>query len=339
MSADEFDSSSFLEPPLDIEAMRRALTKPQKQRLCKGGVPPDFTAAKTNWEEILPGFTVPLGLYGAHEFSDYTQEDALDKILQGPAWDKILVLGGLSVDMRRAWGAWFGSWGCDTRINFRWPALDAVAHEQYLSARYRYLVPFWARKMSELATEIDDIEDQLATILWIVESVMQKYIPLPKSLMNRARAVKRSLDCAELLLQTGKIGRDAKPKYAECLRQQARRKQQDTETKASLVAWMQLNWGRLIEAAQATNTWFDVGIALGPIMGWITEGMFGLARATTDNYLIAVDAVLPGYRDDYNRTAAELDAAVEKAWDQTWENLGEWDTETIADEFPGFFAP
>ncbi len=72
-----------------------------------------------------------------------------------------------------------------------------------------------------------------------------------------------------------------------------------------------------------------MGIVLGPIMGWIEEGMWGLARKTTDNYLIAVDALMPGYRDDFKRNAEELYNAWQIANMDTWGGLADWTQEEI----------
>ena len=103
------------------------------------------------------------------------------------------------------------------------------------------------------------------------------------------------------------------------------------EQKAGLLAWFQTNWGRLLEAAQATNTWFDVGIVLGPIMGYIDEGMWGFAQSTADNYNLAIEALYPGYTEERNRIGANIDAAIERSWDETWGSLDEWDNEQISE--------
>lgn len=66
-------------------------------------------------------------------------------------------------------------------------------------------------------------------------------------------------------------------------------------------------------------------------MGWIEEGMWGLAQQTVNNYLIAVDSLLPGYKQDFERNAAELSAEVDLAWEDTWAQVTEWTTDRIED--------
>jgi hypothetical protein len=132
--------------------------------------------------------------------------------------------------------------------------------------------------------------------------------------------------------------RGHKSEYEQCLKEINKAKQQQRERVAGLLDWFKQNWGRLLEAAQATNTWFGVGIVLGPIFAWIEEGLWGLAKKTVDNYLIAADAILPGYREDFWRNASELVRRVDEVWDQTWEGIKSWDSKEIEDSI-GFFAP
>lgn len=292
-----------------------------------------------NWQETLPGFWIPSHWpHDAARWPDYTADDYARALADAPDPSAIISVMGYGQPDRRAWGAWLGSLSADRRLGAPSEFLFLVADRMYETARYKYLVPAWRRAITDVVVELDDIEDQLSTILWIAEWVTRKVIPLPKSLMNGAQRVQRSLDCAEKIVAGVTPFRSGKSDYANCLRNAQRAKDAAKTQRAGLLAWFKANWGRLLEAAQATNTWFDVGIVLGPIMGWIEEGMWGLAQQTTDNYLIAVDAVMPGYREHFHRNAAELSERVSTAWDETWENLSSWDTETIADEI-GFFAP
>lgn len=65
-------------------------------------------------------------------------------------------------------------------------------------------------------------------------------------------------------------------------------------------------------------------------MGWIEEGLWGLAQKTGDNYLIAVDALMPGYKEDFERNAQELSESVERAWNDLWETTN-WSDEQLGE--------
>ncbi len=293
-----------------------------------------------NWYEALPGFWLPLSKqWEPGRWPDYTTRQVEDQLERLPEAESLLRLRGLTRPSKQQWGAWYGAFKEDRPIrwveDFYGPVADAI----YDTARYKYLVPAWRRAIVKVLTELDDIEDQLSTILWVLEWITRKWVPLPQTIMNGAQRINKTLDCAERVLAGINIVRGAKQDYAECLRRAQRQKEKLRRQKAGLLAWFRDNWGRLLEAAQATGTWFDVGIVLGPIMGWIEEGIWGVAKKTVDNYLIAADALMPGYREAFWEQARKLSEKVDQAWDQTWEGLRRWDTETIMEDFPGFFAP
>jgi hypothetical protein len=293
-----------------------------------------------NWYEALPGFLLPTSCaYDPARWPDFTRPEITDALEDLPDPSAILRFNGVIGLDRKQWGAWLSALQNDRAIVTCSEFYLQVADRMYETARYKFLVPAWRRAITDIIGEIDDIEDQLSTILWVLEWITRKVVPLPKSVMNGAQKVQRTLDCAENMLAGVTIFRSGKSEYADCLRKQQRARDAARNQRAGLLAWFKENWGRLLEAAQATNTWFDVGIVLGPIMGWIEEGMWGLAQSTTDNYLVAVDAVLPGYSEDFYRNAEELSDSVSQAWDDTWEGLSSWDTETIEEEFPGLWAP
>lgn len=293
-----------------------------------------------NWYEALPGFWLPASKpFDRVRWPDYS-DPRYEELLQNEIdLESLIRLRGITTPDRRQWGAWLNAFKNDKPVTWSDDFHGPIADRMYDTAQYKHLVPAWRRAITEVIGDLDDVEDQLSTILWVAEWITRKVIPLPKSLMNRAQQVQRTLDCAEKALAGVTIFRSGKSEYADCLKKKQNALKRAKDQKAGLLAWFRANWGRLLEAAQATGTWFDVGIVLGPIMGWIEEGMWGIAQKTTDNYLIAVDAVMPGYREDFNRNAAELSERVSEAWDDTWEGLDKWDNETIEEEFPGFFAP
>ncbi len=293
-----------------------------------------------NWYEALPGFWIPFTkAWDPQRWPDYTTPGYADVLEQHPDIENLIRFRGTTMPAKREWGAWLGAFTGDKKLSWSERFVGPVADRMYDTARWKYLVPAWRQAITKVIGKLDDVEDQLTTILWIAEWISRKVIPLPKSLMNRADRVRRTLDCSEKVLAGVTLFRSGKSDYADCLKKKSRDLEHAKNQRAGLLAWFKANWGRLLEAAQATGTWFDVGIVLGPIMGWIEEGMWGLAQKTTDNYLIAVDALMPGYREDFNRNAAELGASVSKAWDDTWGSLPSMDLSTIEEQFPGFAAP
>ena len=295
-----------------------------------------------NWYEPLPGFWLPrTWTYDRAIWPDYTDPNYVRALEEAPDVGAMMVMRGIGEPARHAWGAWFGAFGADKPLKRGWQDLEMIAGKMYDTARYKFLVPAWKRAITNIVTELDDLEDQLSTILWVAETVSRKWIPLPKGLLNTAERVNTAVDCAGKAVAGIGYGRGAKSEYVECLSAKRRAKEIKRKQKAGLIAWFQENWGRLLEAAQATGTWFDVGIVLGPIYGWIDEGLWGATKATAENYLLATDALFPGYAKWARETDDEINRAVEQAWDDTWgsADMGDFDPWTITEDHPGFWAP
>jgi len=283
-----------------------------------------------NWTETLPSWWTPYTLeYDEARWPDYADPAFTRALSDTPDALDILAFLNYGQADRRAWGGWTAAFKADKPLAFRPDFHGPVADRLYETARYKFLVPAWRRAIVEVVGELDDIEDQISTILWIMEWITAKVIPIPKVVMNNAQRLQRTLDCAEKIVAGVTPFRFTKHEHTDCLRKIAAGKAGARDRRAGLLGWFRDNWGRLLEAAQATDTWFDVGLVLGPIMGYIEEGMWGLATQTTNNYLIAVDAVMPGYKEDFNRNAAELSAEVDLAWNDTWESLSSWTTDQI----------
>ena len=285
-----------------------------------------------NWNEVLPGFWLPNSWAWTEErWPDYTADAYVRALSDTPDISNIIKIRGYGQPEPRQWGAWFGAFNADKLIERESEFLAVIADRMYESARYKYLVPAWRRTLVEVLTEIDDIEDQLSTLLWVAETVTRKWIPIPAGLLHSAGKITATVDCAGKLVAGITPFRGAKSGYADCLAEIDRKKRRAREQKAGLIAWFQENWGRLLEAAQATNTWFDVGIVLGPIMAYVDEGLWGLTKATAENYLLATDALFPGYAQFAKETDQRINDAVAEAWDSTWGALDEWDNEQIGE--------
>lgn len=277
------------------------------------------------WREVHPGFWLPPNI-DARQFPPYGD---FDPDLPDPL--ELIRLPWGDPALRWAYPAWKAAQRADRAPRIPAYLMDTIAWRAYGQARYEYLVPQWRRWMSDLATEIDDIEDQLSTITWLLQGLGRKLIPIPPGVFSAADDLRRSLDAAQDVLQYTGSSRGAKSDFLERQREQRRRQRAARSRMARIVVWLQANYGRLLEAAQATGTWFDMGIVLGPIFSYIEEGLFGVANATLENYLIAVEAFLPGYSEDFRRNATELREAVQLELADAMEWA--FDQQTIDDEF------
>ena len=289
-------------------------TPPPRARLCPGKAAPSFGGPKLNWYQPLPEFWLPYDwAWDPLRWPDYKEEFIASRLEDLDEFGELFRLRGFGDPDPRAWGAWLGSFGCDRPLKRGWPALEVIADRMYDTARYKALVPAWRRQMTEWITYLDNIEDQISTILWLIEMLGRKVAPIPPGALNLADDVRKYLDAAEKALALTPGGRTGKVEWRKRQQEAARQKREARSRIAMLMVWVRQNYTKLIEAAQATGTWFDVGIILGPIMGWIDEGIWGLAEKTLDNYLIAADVLAPGYREDFYRNATELEERVDLA--------------------------
>jgi len=258
-----------------------------------------------NWYQCLPGFFLPTnvdcGQFPPYSFPDPDLPDVMD----------IIKIPGIGETPKFWWAAWEAARRLDRIPKLKQEALTTIAWRKYDSARYVALVPEWRRTMTEWVTYLDDIEDQLSTILWLAEMLGKKVVPIPPGVLNLGDSVRKYLDAAEKALALTPGGRAGKVEWRKRQQETARQKREARGKIALMLVWIKANYARLLEAAQATNTWFDVGIVLGPVMGYLDEGIWGLAQRTLDNYLIAADALAPGYRDDFYRNAEEQSEALQ----------------------------
>jgi hypothetical protein len=289
----------------------------------------------TNWNEVLPGWWLPWSAtWDTARWPDFTDPSYTRALADAPDVSQLLKFLDFGRPDRRAWAAWLGAFKNDKPLRYRAEFHGPIADRQYETARYKFLVPAWRRAIVEVVGELDDIEDQISTILWIMEWITKKIIPIPPTVMNNAQRLQRTLDCAEKIVAGITPFRFTKTEHGDCLRKINESKSGARQRKAGLLAWFRDNWGRILEAAQATDTWFDVGIVLGPIMGYIEEGMWGIAQQTLNNYLIAAESVMPGYKLAFEERAATMSKQVDEAFDSTWGAVTEWTTDQIEKVFP-----
>lgn len=292
------------------------------------------------FHEVLPGFFIPGNwAYDPVAWPNYTDPDYVRFFEDPPNIGDVIVFMDYGKIEPRAWGAWYGALQNQRELPTKWPELQRVARQKYESARYVYLVPAWKRAITKVLTDLDNIEDQIATILWVMEIISRKFTPLPERWLAAARRVENSLDCAQKIMNGGPAARSLKPAYADCVREMERRRKKRRGDKNGLVAWLAENQYRLIEAAQATGTWFDVGIVLGPIMGWIDEGIWSVGKGEILHGVLSVEGLIPGYYDATKYTWEHLSNKIDAAWDESWGTANLEDVQYDPNDYPGFFAP
>ena len=283
-----------------------------------------------NWREALPGFWLPNSWqHDESRWPDYTDDGYIRAISDTPDLSSVIRLRGYGQPTPQQWGAWLGSFNADRDIRTESEFLAVIADRKYESARFAYLVPAWRRAIIDVVTEIDDIEDQVSTILWVLETVARKWIPIPPGILNAGERLSKTLDCGGKILAGITPFRGRKSEYGECLAEIGRKKRRAKEQKAGMIAWLQENWGRMLEAAQATNSWFDVGIVLGPIQGYIEEGLWGLMRESVNSKYLILEAVIPGSQLEKQVAVEVIRQQVESVWDSLWSGIedngdGDW---------------
>lgn len=285
-----------------------------------------------NWIDCQPDFQIPAWM----DCSRFPPYEAFD--LELPDWTDVINIDGYGRPPAWAWGAWFTAQRADKPLKMDRGLAEQIAARVYSSQRMVHTIPAWRRQLIEWVTEIDDLEDQISTVAWLAETVLNKVIPIPRGVLSQVTQLRRMLDTLENTLGLTSLNRASKAEYAAKARELRAGKRRARGGLARLVSWLRENWGNLLEAGQATNTWFDVGIVLGPIMGYIENGLWDLLGRGLDGYLIAADALMPGFRDDYYNSWEEWQLRIDDAWDATFENIEQWGTQSFAGD-TGAFDP
>ena len=291
-----------------------------------------------NWAEIYPGFWLPQGwAIDKDRFPDYTALGYIDKAagelvgtvevdgeeiearrpkVLGVDPRDVIRLRRLTQPSKQAWGTWLGGFANDRPLKRGWSDLEQIADSMYSTARFKHLTPLWRQAIISIMTEIDDIEDQLGTILWIVGWIGKKWIPKPLlPALEKTRDLTDALDCAGKSLAGMGPAYTAKTDYVECVNDKRRRAKRKLKQKKGLLAWLRKNYGPVLEAAQATGTWVDVGIVLGPIMAVVEDGWWGAMQTALNTPSIILEALEEPKRTITEEAARRLYApdAIERA--------------------------
>jgi len=140
-------------------------------------------------------------------------------------------------------------------------------------------IPEWRQEMIRALTMLDNIEDQISTVEWITRPLTSKWAPT-RWLSKVARRTTEVIDDLEQVLAGPTIAKALrKDRAARTRRRAGARARGKASTLQAAASWLQENAGHLLEAGQATDTWFGVGISLGAIFGAIEE--------TQDRFIIS----------------------------------------------------
>ena len=169
-------------------------------------------------------------------------------------------------------------------------------------------IPKWRQETSKLLGTLDNIEDQLSTFSWLAGLLLKKTPLAPLANLRAVEHTQRALDGAQDLLTLRPGGRASKNEHEKRQRRRQLDKLRSGNALARGRAWLESNYGHLLEGAQATDTWWGVGVSIGPIMGAIDEGYFYLARWANEGYLDMADLVHPGSKAAFIEWAHEADA-------------------------------
>ena len=171
-------------------------------------------------------------------------------------------------------------------------------------------LPKWRQETSKLLGTLDNIEDQLSTFSWLAGLLLKRTPLAPLANLRAVEHTQRALDGAQDLLTLRPGGRASKNEHEKRQRRRQLDKLRSGNALARGRAWLESNYGHLLEGAQATDTWWGVGVSIGPIMGALDEGYFYLARWANEGYLDMADLVRPGSKAAFTEWAHEADARI-----------------------------
>ncbi len=177
----------------------------------------------------------------------------------------------------------------------------------------RSQIPEWRRKIVQVLTKLDNVQDQISTILWITDPITRRWGPtrVASTIAHRVGDLISDIERAmagPLMPGYRTIGRGAAAKRtpigASHSVRATDRKHVATQTPQSsrqqtgkggilqrAVKWLQKSQGHLLEAGQALDTWVGVGISLGTIFGALEEAQDRLIISAWEGAKFAVAGV------------------------------------------------
>jgi hypothetical protein len=132
-------------------------------------------------------------------------------------------------------------------------------------------VPYWRQVAVGALTTLDNVEDQVSTVAWLGAAAINRIPVIGRALTGALRGTSTALDRMQQALSAPLPGRAAKNKHDRARRVDARRERGLVGGLQRGLGWMEQRQGKLLEAAQASDTWFGVGLTLGAVMGAIEE--------------------------------------------------------------------
>ncbi len=167
--------------------------------------------------------------------------------------------------------------------------------------------PEYARSIAKIMTWIDDTEDLLSTGLvlgrallkkspWLLARVGTKFIPI----LGWALLAVDILEIGTMLWKLLMPGMGGKKKGFDIL-SPSRWKKKGRLKAASKFMKGKFGVANLIEALQASETLFGVGISLGPIIGYATDSAFGAGQSAFGANVIEKQAPTGQLKSDFDR--------------------------------------
>lgn len=177
-------------------------------------------------------------------------------------------------------------------------AVAALASRQaYIDAQANSALPEWRKSLVKTLTTLDNIQDQISTVVWLTGPIIDRLGKKAKAAHAVVDETGDAINFMQSIIAGPTPGRSGKNRRALARTANARTKGGVIGALQKGIGWLQKNQGHLLEAAQATDTWFGVGISLGSVFGAIEETYWRTGEQAYYEALTALNvasAALPG---------------------------------------------
>ncbi len=230
-----------------------------------------------------------------------------------PEWNEVLRLQPreqLTPQDRRAWNAYLAQESRkalpvatlreritpEQLANLQAAGLTSAKLEQLLRGRQlhedmqRSEIPEWRQKLVRLLTQLDNIEDQVSTVLWVTDPLTRRWAPTRAISEVAHRTTDAVSNIQQAIAGPALYKALAKSKAARKNKRSSRSVTGKLGNLQRAAGWLKTNQGRLLEAGQALETWTGVGISLGPIFGAMEEAQDRLFQSAYEGAKFAVAA-------------------------------------------------
>lgn len=155
----------------------------------------------------------------------------------------------------------------------------AVARRVMIAERVRSeSMPDWRQKMVTVMTALDNAEDVISTMAWILGPYLEKTGRPGKLLVRGAKGTSSSINFINRFLRGPELTRKTKHRYMDERKMNAKDRVMRGAPKSKAGKWLQNNLGNLIQAAQASESLTGVGLQLGTIYGTLENALWDDSR-------------------------------------------------------------